>query len=77
MKVIRYSFDVCVRDNYEHDVYTLAHELEKHMMKADSVCGCEVQNSHTFSANAVDVGKVIAFQNNHGERILKMLEDRP
>ena len=63
MRVVRYTFDICIHKSYEHDVYTLASVLEKHIMECAGVCGCEVKSSHVERVNAVDVDAVIAEQN--------------
>lgn len=62
MKVVRYTFDICIHKSYEHDVYHLAHALEKHIMDCSGVCGCEVKSSHVENRNAVDVDRVIEAQ---------------
>lgn len=59
MRVVRYTFDICVHKTYPHDVYTLASALEKHIMGCAGVCGCEVKASHTERRNAVDIDTVI------------------
>ena len=63
MRVVRYTFDICIRRSYEHDVYTLAHALEEHIMGFAGVCGCEVGDSHGNRCNSVDIDKVIKAQN--------------
>ena len=63
MRVVRYTFDICIHKSYGHDVYTLAHALEKLIMGCDGVCGCEVKSSHSERCNAVDVDAVIKAQN--------------
>ena len=62
MRVVRYTFDICIHKSYKHDVYTLSHVLEKHIMGCDGVCGCEVKESHAKLCNAVDIDKVIKAQ---------------
>lgn len=62
MKVVRYTFDVCLRSRIDKDVYTMATELEKGIMKVDGVIGCEAKSSHTELVNSVDVDKVIKSQ---------------
>lgn len=64
MRVVRYTFDVCIRSSYEGDVYTMAHRLEEGIMKVNNVCGCEVSKStHASLYNCVDVDDVIETQN--------------
>ena len=63
MRVVRYTFDICIRKSYEHDVYTLSHALEKHIMECDGVCGCEVRDSHGNRCNSVDIDREIKAQN--------------
>lgn len=63
MKVVRYTFDVCLRNSANKDVYSMAAELEKALAKADYVCGVEVKDSHTFKSNMCDVDAFIRAQN--------------
>ena len=66
MTVVRYTFDVCIRKSYPHDTYTLASQLAESIMKTEGVCGCEACSTHSDIVNSVDVGKIIALQNEHG-----------
>ena len=63
MKVVRYTFDICIKDGCDKDVYSLASELEKSIMKTEYVCGCEVRHTHSCRFNSVDVDRVIKIQN--------------
>ena len=64
MKVVRYTFDVCIRSGYEGDVYTLAPKLKDGIMKVTDVCGCDIsEHTHSSLFNCVDVDDVIEVQN--------------
>lgn len=63
MRVVRYTFDICIHKSCPHDVYTLASVLEMHIMGCTGVCGCEVKASHGERSNVVDVDAVIKAQN--------------
>lgn len=62
MRVVRYTFDICIHKSYKHDVYTLSHALEKHIMECDGVCGCEAKDFHAERCNSVDIDKAIKAQ---------------
>ena len=66
MTVVRYTFNVCFKDGIDKDVYTMASELEKAIMKVPWVCGCEALHTHAMRFNSVDVNKVIEGQNMAG-----------
>ena len=68
MTVVRFTFDVCLRNSTPGDVYTMGRKLEEALTKCEYVCGCEVKSSHTWLANSVDVDKAIAEQNDKAGR---------
>lgn len=41
MKVLRYTFDICIRNGVDKDAYCMGSLIEKAIMKCDGVCGCE------------------------------------
>lgn len=69
MKVVRYTFDICIKDACNKDVYSLASELEKSIMKTEYVCGCEVRHTHSCRFNSVHVDDVIKVQNSKQKNI--------
>lgn len=69
MKVVRYTFDVCFSKRVGKDVYSMASELEKAIMKVGGICGCEVKDTHTFRIHGVDVDKVMEIQERTGKTI--------
>lgn len=64
MKVVRYTFDVCIRDGVNKDIYSMRSLIEASIMKCDGVCGCEtVQKPEELGYyNVVDVNKAIEWQ---------------
>lgn len=64
MKVVRYTFDVCIRDSVDRDTYSMKSLIEKAIMNCDGVCGCEtVQKPKELGYyNVVDVNKAIEWQ---------------
>jgi hypothetical protein len=62
MKVVRYTFDVCVRNNTDKDIYSLAPIIEKAIASCEGVCGCETAWKSIPGFNSVDVNKVLRLQ---------------
>lgn len=63
MKVVRYTFDVCIRDSVDRDTYSMKSLIEKAITNCDGVCGCEtVQKPKELNYNSVDVNKAIEWQ---------------
>lgn len=63
MTVVRYTFDVCLRDGIDKDIYSMAHLIEESIMKCNGVCGCE--NAHETDSrgyNSVNVNNAIEWQ---------------
>lgn len=61
MKVVRYTFDVCLRDNIDKDTYSMERLIEKSIMTCNGVCGCEsAADSRGYCC--VDVNKAIEWQ---------------
>lgn len=42
MTVVRYTFDVCLRDGLDKDTYSMGSLIEKSILGTDGVCGCEI-----------------------------------
>lgn len=63
MKVVRYTFDVCLRDGIDKDTYSMVRPLEEAIMKCGDVCGCEhVPGADSRGYDSVDVDKAIEWQ---------------
>ena len=67
MKVVRYTFDVCVRDNVDKDTYSLAPILEKAIASCDQVCGCETVWKGLPGYLTVNVDAAIKWQQRNKE----------
>lgn len=42
MTVVRYTFDVCLRNGIDKDEYTMGGLIEKSILDTAGVCGCEL-----------------------------------
>lgn len=69
MKVVRYTFDVCLRDSADKDTYGMASELEKAIAGCRNVCGCETFWGDKRGYSSVDVSGAIQWQRNNGKWI--------
>lgn len=67
MQIIRYTFDVCVRDNNDKDVYDLAHSIENAIANCEGVCGCETVWKGLPGFLKVDVDAAIRWQQKNKE----------
>lgn len=67
MKVVRYTFDVCVRDSYNKDIYNHASILEKAIANCEGVCGCETVWKGLPGFLKVDVDAAIRWQQKNKE----------
>lgn len=65
MKVIRYTFDVCIRTCANKDQYDMAREIEDAIRKCDNVCGCETFWGDRKGYSSVDVSGAILWQRNN------------
>ena len=66
MTVVRYTFDVCLRDGIDKDTHTMARQIEESILKCDGVCGCEtVHNADERGYNSVSVNGAIEWQRSH------------
>lgn len=63
MRVIRYTFTVCLRNGLGRDTYDMAKRIEEHIMKCSGVCGCEITNEKDdHGYNTFDVNDAIEWQ---------------
>ena len=62
MKIVRYTFDVCLRDSTDRDTYDMARKLEEGILKVENVCGCEVVKDSFNRFNQVSVNDAIRSQ---------------
>ena len=63
MKVVRYTFDVCLRDGIDKDTYSMVRPLEEAIMGCSGVCGCEhAPRADSHGYRCVDVDKAIEWQ---------------
>lgn len=63
MKVVRYTFDVCLREGLDKDTYSMGSLIEKSILGTAGVCGCEL--NHTADAEgfgSVNVNDAIPWQ---------------
>lgn len=63
MKVVRYTFDVCLRDGINKDTYSMGSLIVKSILGTAGVCGCEI--AHEADADgysSVDVNEAIKWQ---------------
>ena len=72
MTVVRYTFDVCLRDGVNKDTYSMARQIEESIVKCAGVCGCEtVHNTDNRGYNSVSVNGEIEWQRNNKKWIEK------
>ena len=63
MTVVRYTFDVCLRDSIGKDEYTMGSLIEKSILGTAGVCGCErAHKADTEGYGSVDVSDAIKWQ---------------
>ena len=63
MKVVRYTFDVCLREGLDKDTYSMGSLIEESILGTAGVCGCEL--NHTADAEgfgSVNVNDAIKWQ---------------
>ena len=63
MKVVRYTFNVCLRDGIDKDIYSMGSLIEKSILGTAGVCGCE--RAHKADAegySSVNVDDAIKWQ---------------
>lgn len=57
MTVVRYTFDVCLRDGINKDEYSMGSLIAKSIVGTSGVCGCELAhkaNAEGYSSVNVD-----------------------
>lgn len=63
MNVVRYTFDVCLRDSVDKDTYSMGSLIEKSILGTAGVCGCELaHNADTGGYSSVNVNDAIKWQ---------------
>lgn len=63
MKVVRYTFDVCLRDGLGKDMYSMGSLITKSILDTAGVCGCELAHkADTEGYSCVDVNDAIKWQ---------------
>lgn len=63
MKVVRYTFDVCLRDGLDKDTYSMGSLIEKSILGTNGVCGCEIAHKTDAEGySSVDVNDAIKWQ---------------
>ena len=63
MKVVRYTFDVCLREGLGKDEYTIGGLIEKSILGTAGVCGCEIAHKADAEGySSVDVNEAIKWQ---------------
>lgn len=63
MIVVRYTFDVCLRDNLDKDTYSMGRLIEKSILGTNGVCGCELaRKADADGYSSVDVDAAIKWQ---------------
>ena len=63
MTVVRYTFDVCLRDGLNKDTYSMGGLIEKSILDTAGVCGCELAHKADAEGySSVDVNAAIKWQ---------------
>lgn len=65
MIVVRYTFDVCLRDGLNKDTYSMGSLIAESILGTDGVCGCEIAHKageQESGYNSVDINKAIEWQ---------------
>lgn len=63
MTVVRYTFDVCLRDGIDKDTYSMARRIEESILKCNGVCGCEyAYKADANGYSSVNVNDAIKWQ---------------
>ena len=62
MKVVRYTFDVCIRTGADKDEYSMSREIENAIRGCNNVCGCETFFGDREGYSSVDVSGAIRWQ---------------
>ena len=63
MTVVRYTFDVCLRDGLNKDTYSMGSLIEMSILGTAGVCGCELAHKADAEGyNSVNVNDAIKLQ---------------
>lgn len=63
MTVVRYTFDVCLRDGINKDTYSMGSLIAESIQKTAGVCGCEVAHkADSEGYTSVNVNDAIKWQ---------------
>lgn len=63
MIVVRYTFDVCLRDGINKDTYSMGSLIADSILKTAGVCGCEVAHkANAEGYRSVNVDDAIEWQ---------------
>lgn len=63
MTVVRYIFDVCLRDGLDKDTYSMGSLIEKSILGTNGVCGCEIAHKADAEGySSVNVNNAIKWQ---------------
>lgn len=63
MTVVRYTFDVCLRDGLNKDIYSMGSLIEESILCTAGVCGCELaRKADTDGYSSVNVNDAIRWQ---------------
>ena len=63
MTVVRYTFDVCLRDGLNKDAYSMGSLIENSILGTAGVCGCELAHKADAEGySSVDVNEAIKWQ---------------
>lgn len=63
MTVVRYTFDVCLRESINKDTYSMGSLIAESILGTDGVCGCELaRKADTEGYSCVNVNDAIKWQ---------------
>lgn len=63
MTVVRYTFDVCLRDGLNKDMYSMGSLIEESILGTAGVCGCELAHKADAEGySSVNVNDAIKWQ---------------
>ena len=67
MIVVRYTFDVCLRDGVNKDAYSMGSLIEESILGTAGVCGCELAHKADVEGySSVNVDDAIKHQRANG-----------
>lgn len=63
MTVVRYTFDVCLRDGLNKDIYSMGSLIADSILGTAGVCGCELNHrADEVGYSSVNVNDAIKWQ---------------